>query len=304
MVRIRLFVFILLANVVGSVYSAAVLPISVIATPDGIPLGVIVGMKSKPEHFVALQVDTGSITNLLFETSGKPDMVDERLQQLSTHSEKPIFLGDSGKRMRISLSSEYRKFNEVAALVSVPKHATDVVGVLGLDWFRDKVIELSFKDRKMKIIDSFEPSYSSATSIFLDLELKVGLNRIQFDICRPLCESIIFDTGITIADIVEFVPMRALAAMGVPDEFVHISGVLGPVKCRRPIKSNQYVLIGGRRIKGLYQTVCAFLESPESVPDRTVLGIRSIIEAVGSILIDLNSSRIKLDYRRPNIHDE
>jgi hypothetical protein len=123
------------------------------------------------------------------------------------------------------------------------------------------------------------------------------MNRIGFDICRPLCASIIFDTGLTIADIVEFIPLRDLVDMGATDELIEIPGILGPVRCRKPIRSMGDVLIGGRKVTGLYQTVCAFVDTPDLVPDRTVMGIRSIIEKTGSILIDLKSNRIELDYR-------
>lgn len=294
----------LFASVIGSAYPASVFPISTVTTPDGVPLAVIVGMESKPGHFVAFQLDTGASTSLLFETPGKSRAIDERVMQLSTHSAKPVFLGDSGKRARIRLSSEHTQFDEIAALVSVPRPATGIVGVLGLDWFRDKVVRVLFDKQKMQIVEGSDSTHSSKTLISFNLDLKTDMSRIGFDICRPHCQSIIFDTGLTIADIVEFVPMRVLVDMGVTDDVVQIPGVLGPVMCRKPIKSAGHVLIGGKKVAGLYQTVCAFVESPDAVPDRAVMGIRSIIEMAGSILIDLKSNRVELDYRRPHLHDD
>lgn len=275
----------------SSTLSAATFPIDVILLPDGAPLAIVVGMESKPGRFVGLQVDTGAPISLVYEFSNNLDRIHENLLKINDFESISEFVGDTGKRFRIRLSSEFSSSEEVMAMITLP-YPSKLAGVVGLNWFKSKRVDLSFAEKKMEISEVVSTEFTKRKDVFLEQKSADRNSRLLINVCRDQCVDMIFDTGVAFSDIVEFVTIQKLKEDALKTELTRVPGILSGVLCTLPKKTPESISVSGQQYKNLYHSKCAFVESGEIYPKESVFGVRTIIESKGSISINYNSNQI------------
>lgn len=276
--------------------ASEIFPLIVTRLPNGIPLNILTGMLSISKKPVAFNLDTGAPENLVFAAGGSIEKVHENLVVSRINAEQNSFIGDSGERVSFAVGNGQIFYKELASLIVTNKPIIGVAGVLGLNWFDGKRVSISFNTNEMLVSTSGTEGAVESGSLNVEKDSDGRVRRFLVEVCSESCASKIFDTGIAIADVVEFVTLKEFLQTVSPGETMNLPGVLGSVKCKVPLKDFSVITIQRKENRGLYRTICAFEDAPEVVPLMGILGIRSIIEGRGAIRIDRISNSISLQY--------
>lgn len=281
--------------------SESVFPIAIAYLDRTIPAAILTGMESKKDKIVVMQIDTGSPLNLVYENPKNSGNLNSGIMKIGEKISTRQFLLDTGRRASISLSNNHSSYSEEAAIVSLMEPTNSVAGVLGLSWFQGKFVEISFQEMKMHV---FGGGFSLQRNNTAKIEVNENKNKLQTNsrqriyikVCRPECEEMIFDSGMTVADIVTFHSSEEFDRITKERKIIHFPGVLGSVICDIPIKISDIIQINNSSMRDLYISDCKFSELDKIIPKQSIFGIRTIIENRGKLTIDGESGIVGIEF--------
>jgi hypothetical protein len=283
----------LILTITSTIAAAENFPIQVVRDKNELPVAILVAMLSREP--VVFQIDTGSPKNILFPQGHSQVDYDKRLASVGApyNISSDEFLFDSRNRLWINIGGEHEKFNELFASSIGAPDRTGVIGLLGIAFFKDKNININFKENTIEISKSsiLSKYKKNNNNNIID---HINSERILINVCSDNCEEMIFDTGVVFADIVSFVKKEQFEAYSsiAGRRKLWLPGFSGGAICTSPVSDGGLIKIGNMYHSNLTQSICMFISMADIVPSHKVLGIRRLIEEGRTLTVDYSNNYV------------